>query len=748
MLDALLPVFLSSSFFSQTKTMKSRQQNLYQNRLIMPASTRPLSAFRRRACYGARAGFSLLEVLVVLVVLLIGILSILQLFPGGFLVIARTAEQTMAVQLAGQQLDAQRALSVQPDYIVPGLPDKSGNIHEISSIRPDDTTQETDTSIADYSSGSKSNPADVFTLPDNYPGYFFSDINRLRYIKGETLHVPVANPNIKNNNYQPIGSFYTLQFGPAYNFFNSDTTQNPNGCSVKVYGAALARTIQSSIATLDQPDSRALLQNDNQYAIDYVNHRIAFFPRVGKTGAARSRTFNITLDYYNTSSNPPVLMHLSGSIPVPDLDATLVASGVAPQAVWQEIFLAANFPGMTLPSVTDQSNIRSESEDVSRQFKLITIDSTGAAVSPPTFIGAANGPQWSDDPYEYAWYSAQQGSLNANPGTLLFNPSGHLSFAVNSNVSDTQTQIAGQAYANAQALVARIDYLVYDNHIIRDQRTMPSGGPYTVKLTLPNVLTNGDLLDDASTFNGIFQGSSTGTSDVLVIDANDGTELCEIQQGAATGSSILGVDALDATAGTITFKTTYMDPNNSNIRGVEDLNLQGRPLRILYRTQKNWGQQVQKASSVYAPVSASAQVTYTTYFVGDGTGGSSKTRIYFAPSESGKTVNIGEFYLMTATGSIFAPFKNETFQIQDDRAQYDAVGLPFIDITTTHINSDSEHLANGATGPEPITGFTAKPTGRAINSVRGLSIKSRVMWKSSSRFRTIDQDSILPTDRL
>lgn len=722
---------------------------------MMPASTCAMYALRRKAPRNARAGFSLLEILVVLVVLLIGILSILQLFPGGFLVIARTAEQTIAVQLAGQQLDTQRALPVQPDYIVPGLPDKSGNIHEISSIRPDDTTQETDTSIADYSSGSKSNPADVFVLPDNYPGYFFSDINRLRYIKGETLHVPVANPNIKNNSYQPIGSFYTLQFGPAYNFFNSDTTQNPNGCSVKVYGAALSRTIQSSIATLDQPDSRALLQNDNQYAIDYLNHRIAFFPRVGKTGVARSRTFNITLDYYNTSSNPPVLMHLSGAIPVPDMDPTLVASGVVPQAVWQEIFFAANFPGMTLPSATDQSNIRSESEDVSRQFKLITTDSAGAAVSPPTFIGATNGPKWSDDdPYEYAWYSAQQGSLNANPGTLLFNPSGHLSFAVNSNVSDTQTQIAGQAYANAQALVARIDYLVYDNHIIRDQRTMPSNGPYTVKLTLPNVLTNGDLLDDASTFNGIFQGSTTGTSDVLVIDANDGTELCEIQQGAATGNSTVAIDSLDATAGTITFRTVQDKSQPSSLPGVEDLNLQGRPLRILYRTQKNWGQQVQKASSVYAPVTASAQVTYTTYFVGDGTGGSNKTRIYFAPSESGKTVNIGEFYLMTATGSIFAPFKNETFQIEDNRTKYDTVGLPYIDITATHQYADAEHRANGASPPammspeETITGFTAKPTGRAVNSVRGLSIKSRVMWKSGSRFRTIDQDSILPTDRL
>ena len=683
-----------------------------------------------------------------LVVLLIGIIAVIQLFPGGFLTIARTGEQTLASQLANQQLEAMRALPVQPDNIVPALPDDQGNIHVISSIRPDDFAQETDTSIADYSSGSKSNPNDQFTLPAGYGGYFFSDINRWRYVKGETLHVPVANPNVKNSGNVPVGSFYTLQFGPVYNYFNSDAAKNPNGCSIKVYGAALTRTLQSALASLNQPSNSALLQNDNQYAIDYANHQIAFFPRVGKAtqgNTPKTRSFTISLDYYNTASNPPVLMHLTGSIPVQDLNPAQIASGVAPQPMWQEIFLQTNFPGMTLPSATDQSNIRAESEDVSRQFKLITTDSTGSPTQ--TFIGATNGPQWSDDPYEYAWYSAQQGSLNANPGTLLFNPNGYLSFSTNGNVTDTQTQIAAQSYANASAIVARVDYMTYDNHIIRDQRTMPSNGPYTIKLSLPNVMAQGDLLDDGSTYTGIFPGTSPSPPDILVLDANDGTEICDIQQGASTGNSLVAIDSLNTVAGTITFKAVKDTVANS-LPGVEDLGLQGRPLRILYRTQQNWGQQVQKASSMYTPVTSAAQVTYTTYFVGDGTNGSSATRIYFAPSESGKTVNIGEFYLMTSTGIIFAPFKNETFQILNDPTQYDAMNLPYIDITTTHAQSDNEHLANGATAPENITGFSAKPTGRAINTLRGLSIKSRVMWKSSNRFRRIDQESILPTDRL
>src|SRR4051812_19428582 len=86
----------------------------------------------------SRAGFSLLEILVVMVVLLIGILAVVRLFPGGFLTIQRTGEQTIGSQIAAHQADIMRNQTTLPDNVVVGLPDDKGLIHELSNFRPDD----------------------------------------------------------------------------------------------------------------------------------------------------------------------------------------------------------------------------------------------------------------------------------------------------------------------------------------------------------------------------------------------------------------------------------------------------------------------------------------------------------------------------------------------------------------------------------------------------------------------------------
>ena len=675
-----------------------------------------------------RAGFSLLEILVVMVVLLIGILAVVRLFPGGFLTIQRTQEQTIATQLAGQQLDAMKSLTTLPDNITAGLPDVNGLIHELSNIRPDDLTASTDQDIQDLAT------ANGFTLFPNYLGYFLSDVNRFRYIKGETFPVPISNPNVVDGSNKPLGSLATLQLGPVFNYFNA-----PGGAgsqytdSLHVYGAALARTLQSAIASVDRPDPSAIVRSDSEYAIDYANHLIAFFPRVAKSGAIKSRQFQITFDYYDTSANPPSLKSQTGKITVPDVDPATVAAGLLPQPIWQDIFNAQN---AAPANAKDVSNIRTESEDVSRAFTLITTDYNNAVTL--AFTGATAGPNWSDDPYEYAWFSAQNSTANANAGVLVFNPKGHVSFLAN-NVSDVQAQAQGQSYANSQAITARVDYLTYDNHILRDQRTVPSGAPYTLKLSIPNTLSNGDLLDDGSTFTGIFIDANGGSgSDVIIYDANTGTEVGEISKGAATGPIKF---TLDATVGSITLNTADVEANS----------LQGKPLRIYYRTQKNWGLQVQKASSVYTATSSPGTLDYKTFYIGNDTIGGA-TKIYFAPSEAGKTVTISEFYLRTASGIIYAPYKNATFKIQDQPSLFETlppVGqmYPWIDIKDIYKKADNEHVPQGGAAGDAITGFTAAPTGRAVSYLRGLSFKSRVIWKDRNNFRRIDQDSVLTTDR-
>ncbi len=693
--------------------------------------------------------FSLLEILVVMVVLLIGILAVVRLFPGGFLAIQRTGEQTTGTQLAEQQLDLLRSLPVLPDYIVPGLPDSNGGIHEISNIRPDDLTEATDQDVSQLAT------ANGFTIFPNYPGYYFSNINRFGYIKGETFYIPVSNPNIVDGSNKPYGSIALLQLGPVFNYFNTSGGQTTD--SLHVYGAALTRTLQSAVASTDRPDARALLRNEAEYAIDYDNHIIAFFPRVAQPGMIKSREFQITFDYYDTSANPPTLKTQTGKIVVQDIDPTTVVAGVLPQPVWQDIFSATN-PAPT--NAKDEFNIRHESDDVSRAFKLITTDYNGGTKQ--TFEDATAGPGWSDDAYEYAWFSGQQ-TGDSNDGVLVFNPKAHVSILADDS-SDPLTQAQGQSFTNNLGLVARVDYLTYDNHILRDQRTVPSSAPYTIKLSVPNLLTYNDILDDGSTYTGLFNvAAGTVQPDIIVVNANDGTEVAEYTNNPSAGSNPTVVRgnydeanhvriSVDTVAGTITLAATAQ-PGDTNLKGVEDLNLQGKSLRVYYRTQKNWGMQLQKASSVYTATTNPDTLDYKTFFIGQGGTNGFATRLYFAPSEAGKTVSLSEFYLKTASGTIYSPFKNATFKIQDAPLQFESLGTkgilyPWIDVRDSFPNADAEHVPQGGASGDAITGFTAAPTGRAVSQVRGLSVKSRVIWKDRNNFRRIDQDSVLTTDRL
>src|SRR5262249_54339042 len=159
-----------------------------------------------------------------------------------------------------------------------------------------------------------------------------------------------------------------------------------------------------------------ILQTPAQYAIDYDNKRIAFYPRVGDSG--KSRKFVLTFSYYADRGNGVEVLTLAASsstiITVPDQPSNTVPAGQQPRPLWQDIFDQTT--GIKQPA--NFLSLKRNSEDVSRQFLLAKM--TGGS----TVLPGPSAPQWtSDDPYEYAWYSPQEGS--ANVGVLLFNPRGH-----------------------------------------------------------------------------------------------------------------------------------------------------------------------------------------------------------------------------------------------------------------------------------------------------------------------------------
>ena len=330
-------------------------------------------------------------------------------------------------------------------------------------------------------------------------------------------------------------------------------------------------------------------------------------------------------------------------------------------------------------------------------------------------------PTWTNDPYEYAWFS-QQETDNTNVGVIIFNPRGY------SQQVQTSTGV--------RTLSARVDYNIFDNHVIRDDRSMPSSGPYDVKLSLPFLLTSGDILKDQTTYNGIFRDSSgkSTAGDIYVYNANTGDEIMEIKGGVArldSGLKPIGVK-VDAITGTIRFNTD----------DVEKAGLQNVSLRLLYRTQKDWGMQVQKAHAHYVEALTAAAVDYKSYWVQEG-----GTRIYFPRSEAGKTVVLGEYFVNTING--IKHFSNEAYQINDNTALF-VNGLTWIDLKSQH---ELEAVQENWFFPNDKD----SPKGESVLNVQGASLKSRIVWAGSSdktqdakgnpvfktRWRKLDTDTLL-----
>jgi prepilin-type N-terminal cleavage/methylation domain-containing protein len=650
--------------------------------------------------YTTRRGFSLVEILVAMVILTIGILALARVFPGGLLSIQRTGELTVAQSLAKQQLaDLENGGALPQGILAAGL-NTSGQFVFFSDVTSDN--------ISDLSAA---------TLPAGIPAgvdpYFYSNINKIRYIKGEPVSLPVGTPNGSTSGY---GAIYMLQFGPVFNAFSTDGSGNPTDL-LRVYGAALQRTLQSSAPTVDNPNPTPQVASDTQYVIDYANRQIAFAPRLQRVGRPNFRLFLIQYDYFTTVSGNVVVRTVTGQIRVPDIDPVTVPVGETAQPVWQPIFAGERDPnGITNPNGTpkpadfdDVLGFRKETEEINRSFRLMNS-------SPVQTSGVA--PAWSDDPYEYAWYSNQQRN-NGNGGVLLFNPLG-------------RTNTFQTPFGN-KPITALVDYMTFDNHIIREDRYVPGQGPYELKLSLQNILTQGELQEDQTPYDGMFRDpNGVATPAIIIYNKSTGEEIDSFTgtctNGIGTGRNFV----LDTRKGVIRLTDDFVRG-----RGLQNINL-----RIYYRAAKQWGTQIQKAYAKYARVDTTASVDYKSFFVGS-SGVGTPTRIYFSPSEAGKSVVLGEYTVSTSTGQ--KRFSNETYQIQSDRSQFE-MGLPYLDLRDMHPEAQAENWQ-----------FDNANTGASVRNVTGASIKSRAMWVDSTtlgrdsagnatvqyRWRRLDTDTML-----
>jgi len=643
-------------------------------------------------------GFSLVEVLVAMVLLLIGIFAVARLFPGGFLSIIRTGDAGNANALAHAQLAALDQMPEPPQGVYAVIPDALGNLTPDPTALPDDLTQ--------YSSANL--PAGV--LPGSDP-YDYSNINRIRYVKGEAIRLPIGTPNAATGIY---GAPYALQFGPISNIMTG--AAGARSSSVRVYGTNLTRVIQSSVPSPDQPDATPQLNGDTQYAIDYQNLKVAFFPRVG----SGQRVYLFRYAYKTTdASGTQFKTVLNAQYTINDVPAS---NNVKP--IWHALFFDPTdsaVTGLPLPAdAVTPALITVGSDAVNRAFRLVSKGTDGANYD--TFIGTGVAPAWSADPYEYAILS-QQYANNGNAGVLVFNPIAR------------NTVIAG---ANgSQPLTARADYLIFDNHILRQDLTIPTYSPYEVKLAVKAVLTSGDILADQNRYGGMYRDpANNDTPAVVIVNTATGEEIQPFIGACVDGLGQGRGYTLDARNGSIRFDDDYVKTHN----------LQTSNIRVYYRAAKDFGLQLQKAFSAYTPSQdpTDLKTDGSRCYVG-GAGGGLPTRIYFSRSEAGKSVVLGDYHV-TATGGQLLHYSSETYRISGPEAFDPALGLPFVDIRDQH----PEAVANGWQLSTTETGF-------AVSNVRGVSVKSRVIWQDSSnvtqdasgaytvnyRWRRSDADTLL-----
>ncbi len=671
---------------------------------------------RRRRDVGFAPGFTLLEILVVLVILLIGILAILRLFPGGFLTIKRTGEMQMAEALVTEQLDAQKNLSALAEGFIAAVSGPNNSLIPLKDVQPNDLTDVTNADLATEAtlSGGQAVIPQPLQGTGQGPNYYYSNINRIRNVMGEFAHIPVPT----SNNNTVFGSIYFLQFGPVFNTFGTDANNLPTD-GLNVRGAPLERVVQSSTGSningtndpngnASSPTTIAELNYPTQYAIDYTNLVIAFAPRIRDGGG--SRTFLMSFDYYtaaNATSLPTVKSVIDYAITVPDVP---VANAANAQPIWQPIF-----PNNSMQTVAPNLiAFKQDSDVVSRKFQLLYGDNA---------VTNSSSWSWSGDPYEYVWFSPQVGSF-ANAGVLLFNPRGY--------------NYLEQTSSGTQPLSVRVDYTILDNHILREDRTVPTATPYSVKLALPFVLTNGDILPDQTTYNGMFQ-EQNATPDLILYDENNGLEIGEFQNGTYTNkTAFTGLNAsLDNKTGLIRF---LFDPTTTDGQTLQKT-LPNTTLRIFYRAQGEWGMQVQKAQATYKQAGDPGSVSYNSYYLG-GTQANvgQPTRMYFPLNEAGKTVVLGQYYVSTnqAAPNDVRQFSNEAYRINDNPALYETLN----GVRLTWIDLVSQHPEAAATGQN--WQWNSGYNGLAVSSVQGGSVKSRVIWRDADHWRKVDNDTILP----
>ena len=472
----------------------------------MKTNTTQRAGTRRRGEHGT----SLIEVMVVLVVLLIGVFTVIRIFPIGFLGLRQAENRTLANRLASQLMgDLQGNQTNLPQGIA--------------------FAYLTGTTVQ-FEPGQ--DPDDLGPYPEGSTNPYFTDVNKFRFIEGESTKVPLPTFGAYGG-----GGIYTVKFGPIYLDPSLGTADSAPDTSafLKVYGPQMRGIFVEAQPNRNDLSVAGYLRGRQTYLVDEGEPGESAYLMLPPEPGGKTVTYRVAFSYADANNGNRVSPKL--------LDMT-VNSAVP---FWQEI----------KDATTTYKDIVEGSIRVNRNFDRIQ----------------ASGAWDVNDPYQYKLLVDNVAGTVANLGVLAFNPAG---------ANYTERTPFGE-----QSLTAYMDYAVLDWHILHEDREvtvrMPGETEKPIKLTLNGIKRIGDPEGDLSIYGGLYPGGGTATPvDLDVFNLQTGQRL--------TAGTHFRIDP-DERTGTYRTGTIYVNVDDTSAGYVPP----GSQLRIFYKADGDWAVAAQKA---------------------------------------------------------------------------------------------------------------------------------------------------------
>jgi type II secretory pathway pseudopilin PulG len=312
------------------------------------------------------------------------------------------------------------------------------------------------------------------------------------------------------------------------------------------------------------------------------------------------------------------------------------------------------------------------------------------------------------DPFEYKL-------LNPFVGILGFNPLGSLVRRGSSN----------------RGMTAKIDYDVADWHVISEDVVVSQEPPFRVKLTLDFLKRAGEVQDNQETYGGLLM-PSLANIDMVVVDLDRGLTI--------DSRTLIPENASDN--GTILYRSGAVDFNPQGVQWtlpagnqMPPESIAGKHLRIYYRTENEFGLQVQKAFTNYLRSQNPLAVTPGQY------GQMPHGYVLFPASDHNHTVLVDYTFTDIPTGKRVR-VSGELQPIRDPVVSTDTPRNVFASLPDylwfVRVNNSPKFSA-----ADPFGRANVMPNSVVIHSVRGVSVRSRVAWREGPRWRRLENSTYL-----